>query len=62
MHVSMVLAPVPDPLLSELETGSKRNHVEVCPAPSIAEAILFRARQLFHSVAVVCLPVTGTEK
>jgi hypothetical protein len=30
--------------------------------PSIAVAILFHAHQLFHSVALICLPVIDTEK
>jgi hypothetical protein len=40
-----------------------RYDVEVCLPPScIAVAILFHANQLFHIVAVICLPVIDTQK
>lgn len=45
-----------------VSTAATRHHCWTLPLPRIAVAIFFQARQLFHTVAVMCLSVIDTGK
>ena len=48
--------------MDAIDSKKADRNVEVCSVPSIAVDILFHVHQLFHIIAVICLPVIDIEK